>query len=124
VQISFIVGGVVLLYGGVLSFFSSSVLNFVYAGRYSQDAGLVPLFMVSLAASAVTGVLTTALKSLELVRLASLVWVVSALVAIVFSPYLILSFNGVQGAGWALLITYSSAMVVAYIFIRRYREGK
>ncbi len=105
--------GAAVLYGALVTVLSRPLFSAVYAGRYAEHAGLVPLFALGHVASAVLQVLSAALKSGGDTKSVASVWAVSSiLVAVLSVPALLL--RGLAGIMTLVVLSYLAAAVVAW----------
>lgn len=116
-RFALIFGGVVLLYGLLLTAVAKTVLHLLYAGKYDQHWLLVGLFGLSTTASVATGMFVSALKAQGHTRAVSEIWGLSAiLVALASIPLMLIA--GLEGAILSAMVAYSVACWRAYTRLR------
>lgn len=107
----------VILYGFILTINSGTILGWLYKGKYNNPP-LIILAGIPWVVAVSTVVLTSAIKANGGIRRISLVWGIPAIMVLLSGPWVV-DFGGLQWAVGLFGISYSVALVLAFVLLQR-----
>ncbi len=113
-----VIGGIVTLYGAILTLSAYPLLKFLYAGKYDDHMLLIPLSAVWTTGSAVTGLIMSALKAKNGVSAVSVIYAFSAFTTLTIAIPLMQIWR-LEVAGVAGIITQPATVLVSYLVLKR-----
>lgn len=113
-----VVGGIVALYGIIVTCLAHPLLNLLYAGSYDDYIFLIPIAAIWTTGSAVTGIIASALKVKGAVSAVPAIYAFSAFATLAIAIPLMQPW-GLEGAAAAGIITQPVTALIAYLVLKR-----